>query len=185
MQVPTVETGRLVLRGFVAEDLDPLAQILSDPEVMRYMPGGAPMARERAERTFQSILHHWEERGFGWWAVVYRSDGCLIGWCGLGHVDELDEVEVAYLLDRPYWGQGVATEGARASLKYGFEQLQLERVIALAHVENIASQRVMQKNGMTYEAHLHLWGLDLVKYAVSRAGFRPEGDQKPNGGRGR
>ena len=185
MLVPTVETGRLVLRGFVAEDLDPLAQILSDPEVMRYMPGGKPLPRERAERTLQGILHHWEQRGFGWWAVVYGSDARLIGWCGLGHVDELDAVEVAYLLDRPYWGRGVATEGARASLRYGFEQLQLERVIALAHIENIASQRVMQKNGMTYEADLHLWGLDLVQYAVTRAGFPAEGGQQLKASRGR
>lgn len=171
MQNPTIETDRLTMRGFTSDDLDRLAAILGDPEVMRYMPGGKPYSRERAEAVLRNILGHWEQHGFGWWAIDYKVDGQLMGWCGLGHVEELSEVEVAYLFDRPYWGKGIATETAYASLRYGFDELELERVIALAHMENRASQRVMEKIGMVYESQLHLWGLDLVQYAITRGAF--------------
>jgi len=173
MQIVTIQTKRLNLRGFAPDDLDRLAEILSDPQVMRYMPGGQPLSRERSNRHLQSILSHWEQHGFGWWAVIHRADDRLIGWCGLTYLPEVDETEVAYLLDRPYWGQGFATEGAHASLRYGFEERNLERIIALAHLENGASQRVMQKIGMTYEDQLHLWGLDLAQYAINRDAFQP------------
>ena len=200
MPIPTLETDRLTLRPFAPIDLDRLADILADPDVMRYMPGGQPMSRERAERNLDFILKHWEQHGYGWWAVVLNpstgsghrpstgsghrpstgsgrcADGVLIGWCGLAYVDELSETEVAYLLDKPYWGQGFATEAAGASLRYAFEELALDRVIALADVENIGSQRVMQKNGMVHEKDLHLWGLDLAYYAITRQAFE-QGEQ--------
>lgn len=172
MQIPTIETDRLTLRGFVPDDLDRLAAILGDPEVMRYMPGGKPLPRQRAAANLKNILQHWDQRGFGWWAAICNADARLIGWCGLMFVDELAETEVAYLLDRPYWSRGLATEAAHASLRYGFEELQLERIIALAHIKNIASRRVMEKNGMVYDKELHLWDLDLVQYAITRDAFR-------------
>jgi RimJ/RimL family protein N-acetyltransferase len=173
MQIPTLETDRLKLRAFSPEDLDRLVEILAKPRVMRYMPGGQPFPRQKAEANLQAIMRHWDKHGFGWWAVVHKADAQLIGWCGLTFVDELDQTEVAYLFDEPYWGRGIATEGAHASLRYGFEELGLERIIALAHTENIASQRVMEKNGMSYEGEIHLWGLDLAVHAITRDGFRP------------
>ena len=171
MEIPTLNTRRLTLRGFVPDDLDRLAEMLGHPEVMRYMPGGKPLPREKAEATLRNILNHWEKHGFGWWAVVDNADGQLMGWCGLGIVDELSETEVAYLFDRPYWGKGIATEAAHASVTYGFEKLKLERIIALAHRENGASRRVMEKIGFGYDKDLHLWGLDLVQYATTRETF--------------
>jgi RimJ/RimL family protein N-acetyltransferase len=174
MQIPSIETDRLFLRAFTLDDLDDLAEIVRNPEVMRYMPGGKPMPRERAAANLKNIMDHWENHGFGWWAVDEKSDDRLIVWCGLGIVEELTATEVAYLFDQPYWGRGIATEAAHASLRYGFEELKLERVIALAHTENIASQRVMQKNGMEYRGALHLWGLDLVQYAIASVHFKPD-----------
>jgi RimJ/RimL family protein N-acetyltransferase len=174
MQTPIIETDRLRLRGFRHDDLDRLAEILRDPDVMRYMPGAKPMPRERAEANLRNIMAHWERHGFGWWAVDYRPDDRLIGWCGLGIVDELDATEVAYLFDSPYWRKGIATEAAHVSLRYGFEELNLEHVIALAHTENIASQRVMKKNGMEFKGELHLWGLDLAQYDIARDQFQPD-----------
>lgn len=169
MHVPIIETERLYLRGFETEDLDELAGILSKPTVMRYMPGSEPFSQERAEKALQSIMRHWEEHGFGWWAVMQREHSQLIGWCGLTFVEELEETEVAYLLDEPFWGKGIATEGTLAGLRYGFENVGLEHIIALAHVDNIASRRVMEKSGMTYVADLRLWGFELAKYIISRA----------------
>ncbi len=174
MQIPTIKTARLTLRGFAPDDVDRLAAILGDPEVMRYMPGGKPWSREKSEAIWQNILDHWEQYGFGWWAVVCNADAELIGWCGLTYLDELSETEVAYLLDKPYWGRGFATQAARASLNYGFEQRNLDRIIALAHIENGASRRVMEKIGMAYEKEIHLWGLDLAQYGIARdAAYTP------------
>lgn len=176
MQIPTIETARLTLRGFVPEDIDRLAVILSDSEVMRYMPGGEPRTREQSERALTGIFEHWEMHGFGWWAVVHRSDAELIGWCGLTMIDEPPvtvDVEVAYLLDRPYWNKGFATEGAHASLRYAFDELELQRIIALAIPENGASRRVMEKIGMQYEKDVHFWDLDLVQYFITRDEFQP------------
>lgn len=169
MQVPTIKTERLVLCGFELHDLDELSAILNKPAVMRYMPGGSPFPRERAEKTLHGIIGHWEERGYGWWAVRRRDSPHLIGWCGLTYLEELNETEVAYLFDEPHWSKGLATEAALASLQYGFDEVDLDTIVALAHVDNTASRRVMEKCGMTYVENLHLWGLELAKYTIARA----------------
>jgi ribosomal-protein-alanine N-acetyltransferase len=168
MLVPTIETERLVLCSFELHDLKELSAILSKQTVMRYMPGGKPFPRERAEKTLRGIIDHWDERGFGWWAVRRRDNPNLIGWCGLTYLEELNETEVAYLFDEPYWSKGLATEAAQASLAYGFNEVGLDTIVALAHIDNIASRRVMEKCGMTYVENLMLWGLELAKYAMVR-----------------
>jgi ribosomal-protein-alanine N-acetyltransferase len=173
MQIPIIETERLTLRAFTPDDLDRLAEILSNPQVMRYMPGGQPLSQEKAEANLRSILRHWDEHGFGWWAVIHKADARLTGWCGLTYVGELAETEVAYLFDQPYWGKGIGTEAAHASLRYGFEELKLDRIIALAVPENVGSWRVMGKNGLIFETRLHLWDLELVKYGIAREAFHP------------
>jgi ribosomal-protein-alanine N-acetyltransferase len=163
-----IETERFILRGFVPEDIDRLTEILGDPIVMRYMPGDKPWPREWAERELRNLIGHWDQHGYGRWAVVKSEDDKVIGWCGLGFLPELNETEVAYLLDKDYWNRGYATEAARISLRYGFEEAGLDRIIALAFPDNAASIRVMEKIGMTYEKITHIWRLDLVQYGISR-----------------
>jgi ribosomal-protein-alanine N-acetyltransferase len=175
MHVPIIETPRLAMRGFVSQDLDRLAEILSDREVMRYMPGGQPFNRERSTKTLNSILEHWEQHRYGWWAVTRRADLTLMGWCGLTYLDETSETEVAYLLDRPYWRQGYATEAARASLDHGFDRLGLETIVGVAFPENKASRRVMEKLGMTYTGTARYFGFDLARYVIDRGAY--EGSQ--------
>jgi len=174
MRPPIVKTVRLTLRGFEPGDIDRLAEILGDPSVMRYMPGSRPWPREWAEKELRNIMEHWGRQGYGRWAVVH-GDGNMIGWCGLGYLPELGETEVAYLLDRGYWNRGYATEAARFSLGFGFDEAGLDRIIALAFPENAASRRVMEKIGMEYEKMTHVWKLDLVQYAISREMFRQYG----------
>ena len=171
MQPPIVETERFTLRGFESGDIDRLAEVLGDPMVMRYMPGDDPWPREAAERELDGIIEHWDQHGYGRWAVVDGGDGRVIGWCGLGFLPEIGETEVAYLLDKDYWNRGIATEAARISLRYGFEEAGLGRIIALAFPENGASRRVMEKIGMVYDETIHIWKLDLVKYSITREAY--------------
>jgi ribosomal-protein-alanine N-acetyltransferase len=175
MQPPVIETERLNLRGFAQDDIDRLAEILGDPVVMRYMPGNEPWPREWAERELRNLIEHWGQHGYGRWAVVDRKDEKMIGWCGLAFLPKLEETEVAYLLDKDYWNRGYATEAARISLGYGFEEAGLDRIIALAFPENAASIRVMEKIGMTYEKMTHVWRLDLAQYEITRDMYRQLG----------
>lgn len=139
---------------------------------MRYFPGGKPWTRERAERELVDLMEHWQLHGYGRWAVVDREDEKMIGWCGLGFLTELGETEIAYLLDRGYWNRGIATETAKISLKFGFEEAKLNRIIALAFPENGASVRVMEKIGMAYDGVIHIWNSDLVRYKITFDKFR-------------
>ena len=172
MYPPILRTKRFTLRGFLPEDIDRLTEILSDPLVMRFMPGSEPWPREKAEKSLRSIIEHWGKYRYGRWAIVYNEDQRLIGWCGLGFIPEIEEIEVAYLIDKDYWNRGIATEASMNSLRFGFEEVGLERIIALAFPENAASRRVMEKIGMTLESMIYIWKLDLVKYSIHMTNLR-------------
>ncbi len=170
-----LETARLRLRQWREEDLDAYARICADPEVMRYM-GGGPLTRDETERRVEKIVRSWEERGFGLWAVEYKETGTFIGRIGLQYHEEWPEgehkTEVSWLLDRSFWGRGFATEGARASVRYGFEELGLERIISIALPQNLASRRVMEKTGLTLRGRTRWRDHDMVWYAIDRQAWK-------------
>ena len=172
MVVEAITTPRLILRTFTEEDIDPMVRILGGKDVLRYFPRTDPPPRDRVQKMIVGLLKHWEEHGYGLWAVESRSTGDLMGRCGLQILPETEEVEVDFILGRPFWGQGFATEAGRASLQYGFEQLRLERVIGIAHVENKASQRVLEKLGMDLVEQRQLWGIECYRYAVERSAYK-------------
>jgi ribosomal-protein-alanine N-acetyltransferase len=172
ISVPEVETGRLLLRAFRPSDLEDFARIRADSDVMRYIGNGTPHTREQTMERMQANVARWRTNGFGHWAVVEKSTGELMGWCGLARLDETPEVEVGYGFARKFWGTGAATEAARASLRFGFEELGLEQIAAVAIPENTASRRVMEKLGMTYLRRAHYYGAEVVYYALTRAEFR-------------
>ncbi|MDQ3666020.1 MAG: GNAT family N-acetyltransferase [Acidobacteriota bacterium] len=157
---------------FTLEDLDDLFLIRSDPEVMRFITG-VPSTKEQALAALTKHLNRWQAHGFGHWAVRFKNDPRLLGWCGLDFLDTTPEIEVGYGLARSYWGLGISTEAARASLEYGFEHLHLERIVAVAYPENAASRHVMEKLGMMYVKNGSYYGGDLVYYEISRADFPP------------
>ncbi len=164
-----LETDRLLLRVFRPEDLDAFAQIEADPEVMRFYPSG-PRPREWAERGVRSFIRTQEERGFSLWAVVHKADGPLIGYCGLvpQTLNGAEEVEVGYKLARAYWGQGLATEAARAVRDWGFAHLGVPRLVSLIDPGNAASIRVAEKSGMRHETDAEYDGKTCGIYAVRR-----------------
>lgn len=161
-----IETARLRLRPFTPEDLDDMYPIYSNPEVVRYVGKGVRTREETEIGLFYTIEHY--RHGFGMWAVVDKMDNKTIGRCGLCFLDRTPEVELGYVLDKPYWGKGLATEASLASLKYGFEEIQLDRIVAIAHPLNLASRRVMEKVGMKYEKDAHYYDTDVVYYAILR-----------------
>ena len=167
-----IETPRLYLRQFTPDDLDDLYRIYSEPEIMKYLTG--VKTREATEIAIYTMLKRWEENNFGMWAVVHKIDRKMIGRCGLGFLDKTPEVELGYALDKVYWNQGLATEASFASLNYGFEILQLDRIVGIARPENIASQRVIQKVGMKYEKNAHYYETDVVYYSISRETYQSQ-----------
>jgi ribosomal-protein-alanine N-acetyltransferase len=174
MDIPILTTPRLVLRAFTAQDVEVMHRLLNEEGVLRHFPPAEPPPRDRVERMIRRLLQHWAERGYGLWAVESRATGELMGRCGLQHLPQTGEVEVDFILGKAFWGQGFATEAGRASLRYGFEELALEHVIGIAHVDNKASQRVLEKLGMTLVEQRQFFGIECRRYAIERAAWSNE-----------
>jgi RimJ/RimL family protein N-acetyltransferase len=174
-----LETRRLLLRRWQSEDLDAYSRLCADPEVMRYIGEGATLTRDESEEQVSRFVRHWDERGFGLWAVEYRASGEFVGFVGLAYQDEWTEgehkTEVGWRLDRALWGRGLATEGAVASVRYGFEEIGLERIISIIQPTNAASRRVAEKAGLTARGETRWRGDDVVWYAIDR----PDGKLLP------
>lgn len=148
-----LETRRLILRHLEPGDLESLYALYRDPEVRRYFPEGT-LTREETKEELEWFLNgHPEHPELGLWGTIYKENNQFIGRCGLlpWVIDERAEVEVAYLLDKAYWGQELGTEAAQAILDYGFEKLGLSRLICLIDRDNLASLKVAEKIGMTFE----------------------------------
>ena len=170
-----VETARLLLRQFREEELDSYHErIFNDPRVMAFLPPGRPVPKARTAAWVARCKTHWERYGFGVWAVEERASGELIGHCGLGALEEIPEVEVLYALAPAHWGKGLATEAARASVRFGFEQAGLSRIIALAFPNNVGSRRVMEHAGLRYVKDTYLFDHDLVYYEIERGEFKAD-----------
>lgn len=170
--MPELETARLLLRMFTLDDLDVLARIFADPDVIKYIGTGQPASRQETENALNSFIRHWREHGFGRWAVVEKEHGKLVGYGGLRSL--FGTPEVTYLLATACWGRGLGTEVARACLRYGFSALASQRIVALTKIENIVSQRVLQKVGMKYEKKAHYFGMQVMCYRILREEYQPD-----------
>lgn len=146
-----VETERLLLRPWSPTDIEDLVAVFAEPEVWRY-PFGRGLPRGESEQFLDRQVEHWKVNGFGTWAAVLSHSARLIGYIGLSIPSWLPQVlpavEVGWRLHPDYWGRGLATEGGRASLRHGFEALELDRIISIFTPDNAASGRVMEKLGM-------------------------------------
>ena len=148
-----LETERLILRHQVIEDLDDLWALYCNPRITQYIPD-APRSREQAQEELEWHRHgHLRHPELGLWATIHKGTGKFIGRCGLlpWKIDGQDEVEIAYTIAEEFWGQGLGTEAALAIRDYGFNRLNLSRLICLIDAENTASRRVAEKIGMSFE----------------------------------
>ena len=164
MSVLTIETKRLRLRPFNLEDSVPLNKLLKVKGVLQYFPNSDPPDLERVEKLVQRQIDHWTQHGYGWWAVEALDNTHLIGWSGLQYLPETDEIEIGYLVAKPYWGTGLATEGALVGMNFGFEKLKILTIIGIVHPDNLASQRVLEKIGLQFQEETEYFGMDCFKY---------------------
>ena len=156
-----LETDRLLLREFEITDLDSMAELFADVEVMKFSSG--TKSREESQAWLERCLNNYSEFGFGLWAVVKKDGLEVIGYCGLSCFPDIcgqKETEVGYRLMRSEWGCGFATEAAIAVRDYGFMKEGLSRLIALVDPNNVTSIRVAQKMGMRFEKEALLEGYD-------------------------
>lgn len=169
--MPSIETDRLLLRMIRADDLDHLASLLSDPDVVKYVGDGQPAGRDEAERALESIIKHWQTHGFGRWAVVDKSSGEFIGFGGLRSL--FGTPEVVYHLAKAHWGRGYATELAHAAVQFGFEERGFDRIVAITKPQNAASIHVMDKLGLRFDKATRYYDIDVVQYEITRKEFTP------------
>jgi ribosomal-protein-alanine N-acetyltransferase len=171
--MPSIETERLLLRMVRSEDLDDLAALFADGDVMRFIGDGQPAGRDEAERALDSIIKHWKAHGFGRWTVVAKNTHEFVGFGGLRSL--FGTPELVYHLAKQHWGGGFATEVGRAALRFGFEERGFESIVAIVKPGNAASLRVMEKLGMRFEKDARYYDLDVVQYRIDRHEFRADG----------
>lgn len=152
----TLETARLILRDFRVEDWSDAQEYGSDPEVVKYMPFGPNTEDETKAFIGRAMARQNESpRAFYDFAIVRKSDHKVIGSCSINITNvENREAMVGYILNRNFWNQGYITEAVRAVISFGFEKMNLHRIIASCDPENTGSYRVMEKLGMVREGHL-------------------------------
>jgi RimJ/RimL family protein N-acetyltransferase len=164
----TLETDRLTLRMLHESDLDAYAEMCADPEVMRYIGDGQPLARPMAWRNLATMVGHWSLRGYGLWAAEERSSGLLVGRIGFWNPEGWPGFELGWMLRRSYWGRGYATEGARTALQFAFTQLEQPQVLSLIHPDNFASIRVAQRLGERLLGPTEVIGKPVWVYRITR-----------------
>ncbi len=163
-----LETERLYLRPLNKDDLDALAKMYADIEVMRFIGDGRTFNRAQAEKSIDRWVEYEEQNGYSNWAVVRKEDNVYIGNCGFSRLPDNSDTEISYLLDEPYWGNGYASEISKATLDYGFDKLKMNRVVALVYPQNSPSIRVIEKMGMKYEKEAEFWGVKLLMFAKEK-----------------
>lgn len=157
--IPTLRTARLNLRPLRPGDLDALADMLADPEVARFIGTGRPRDRVASWCALESMLGHWAMRGYGFFALESRETGAFVGRVGILHPLDWPEPELAYALARPFWGQGLAAEAARAARAWAFDWFGFERLASFIHPDNAASIRVADRLGAAREGQVPVAGI--------------------------
>ncbi|GIO24491.1 GNAT family N-acetyltransferase [Oceanobacillus sp. J11TS1] len=151
---PVLETERLLLREMKKEDLQDVYDYASDPELTTFLTWETHTTRGDTEEFIAFLLDLYKKGTKGAWAIVWKKKNRVIGTIDLQWNQKHYSAELAYAISRDYWRKGIGAEAGRAVLRFGFEKMKLERVYARCHPDNIASYKLMEKLGMTYEGTL-------------------------------
>jgi ribosomal-protein-alanine N-acetyltransferase len=165
-----LETVRLRLRPFVANDVEDLHRLWTDADVRRYLWDDLTISREQAATEIIKSTESFNNPGFGFWSLFFKENHAdLIGFCGLRIFGTPDEIEILYGIHPSHWREGLATEAAEAILNFGFQVCLLPKIYAGADSPNSASFRVMEKLGMTYDGLRNVNGVEAVYYSLSNS----------------
>ena len=149
-----LETDRLIMRRMTLDDKEELFKMDSDPEVQKYTGDRIIKSVEEIETRLTGIsFKDYELYGYGRLGVQIKGTDRLIGWAGLKYLPEFDQVDLGYRFMKEHWGKGYATEASLAVLEYGFNELNLDAIIAIAEPEHKASIKIMEKVGMKFQKH--------------------------------
>ena len=170
------ETERLILREILPTDADGFFELDSDPDVHQYLGNKPIINKEQAIATIESIRKQYIDNGIGRWAIVDKKTNEFMGWTGLKLVTEeinhhINHLDLGYRLIKRYWGKGIATETAIASLDYAFNKLNANEVYAMANVENKASNAVLLKVGLKFIETFYLDGMKKNWYKIEKSEF--------------
>lgn len=167
-----IETNRLILRTIEESDAQGIFELDSDSEVHKYLGEQPIQSIEDAKSIIKYIHKQYEEHGIGRWAVIDKMTNEFVGWSGLKYEkevrEEMDYYDLGYRLKKKFWGKGIATETALVSLNYGFQTLNLDEIYAGAHIDNIASNKVIQKVGFNFIETFEYDGLPHYWYKISK-----------------
>ncbi|MBX2844901.1 MAG: GNAT family N-acetyltransferase [Saprospiraceae bacterium] len=159
-----LETGRFRLREAETHDGQHFYELNNNPKVLQYLLMEPYENKDGGEKYAQGLIHQYKKYGIGRYLVVEKTTGDVLGWCGLKWLKEEGCPDIGWRLKESAWGKGIATETAKACLKYGHEKLGYKRIVAHALVDNVASVRVMEKIGMTYHKNGEYQGHPIVEY---------------------
>ena len=168
MLAQPIETERFLIRPLIAEDATGIFELDSNPKVHTYLGNDPIKTLAEAEKVIKLIQKQYKDLGIGRWAIIEKSTGNFVGWTGFKYIVEptngkVNYYDLGYRLIEIYWGKGIATETAKACLKYAFEVLKLEEVYGICDVENAGSKNVLQKCGFElketfiYDGTPHYW----------------------------
>lgn len=170
--VEYLETTRLQLRPFSLADVDDLHRLWTEHSVRKFLWDDQIISHDTTVEVIEACIKSFAEHGFGYWTISFKDQSEKIGFCGLRHFQETGasstEVELMYGLAPEYWGNGLATEAAQEMLRYGFEQVGLERIYAGADPPNTASFRVMERIGMKFLRRTVVGELEAIYYVLER-----------------
>ena len=144
------QTPRLILRQITIDDAPLILELNSNPEIVKYVHEPTLKTIEQAEEIITNIILPQYKNNLGRWAIITKDNNDFIGWCGLKYRPEIDEIDLGYRLMQKAWGKGFATEAAAKTLEYGFRTLNIKLITGRAHIENLASIKVLEKIGMDF-----------------------------------
>jgi RimJ/RimL family protein N-acetyltransferase len=164
------ETTRLTFRHLRMEDLDELHKMYSDPEIRRYFPDGVKTLEETKKELEWFLSGHPRHPELGLWAAILKDTGAFVGRCGLlpWTIEGKEEVEIAYMIAKPYWRQGLGAEAAVALVKYGFKDLNLNSLIALIDPDHEASIKTAERAGLSFDFETTMDGLRTLVYRTAQ-----------------
>ena len=160
------ETDRLFLRKLKDYDVDEIFKMRSDKDIMRFIRK-LQTDPEESLAWIEMISARWEKDKIGFCGVIEKQSKSFVGWCGLWQLAETKEFEVGYAINKNYWGKGYATESAKRILQYGFNELNLNKIVAVSYPENQPSQNVMKRLGMSFIQIGKFYDNELVQYAIT------------------